>query len=114
MAWECIEAGTALKRQNELENLFCAVATDEMKVPHGKWLIGMLSPGEYIGEIAYLLAESSWHRTVVAANAGSQILRIDADALEAAPTARHHKFDRAFLARLVQHPRVAYTQFTST
>ncbi|MDA8107805.1 MAG: serine/threonine-protein kinase [Betaproteobacteria bacterium] len=102
MSWERVAAGTELMREGGPGDFFCVLIAGEMRVSKSGKLLSVLGPGECIGEMAYLSESDKRRRATVTAGADSRIGRIRIADLEQAAAACRHKFDRAFMVKLVE------------
>ncbi len=112
-AWENLPAGTSIMRDGEQGDFFCILAAGEVKVTKRKKLLNVLSPGECFGEMAYLSKSGSERSADVATMSEARIIRISTDDLDRASDACRHRFDRAFMAILVERLQLANTRLTA-
>ena len=111
--WENLPPGTTLMRDGEQGDFFCILAAGEVKVTKRKKLLNVLSPGECFGEMAYLSKTSSERSADVATMSEARIIRIKTQDLDHASDACRHRFDRAFMAILVERLQLANTRLTA-
>ena len=112
-AWENLPPGTQLMRDGEQGDFFCILAAGEVKVTKRKKLLNVLSPGECFGEMAYLSKSGSERSADVATMSEARIIRIRTEDLDHASDACRHRFDRAFMAILVERLQLANTRLTA-
>ena len=112
-AWENLPPGTTLIRDGEQGDFFCILAAGEVKVTKRKKLLNVLSPGECFGEMAYLSKSGSERSADVATMSEARIIRIRTEDLDHASDACRHRFDRAFMAILVERLQLANTRLTA-
>jgi serine/threonine protein kinase len=112
--WDDVQAGTVIMRDGDKGDFFCILASGEVKVTKRKKLLNVLSPGECFGEMAYLSKSGNERSADVCTMSDARIIRIDTQDLEqrASDTCRH-RFDRAFMAILVERLNLANTRLTS-
>jgi CRP-like cAMP-binding protein len=112
-SWERVSAGAALLREGDPGEFFCVLVEGEVRVTKNKKLLSVLSPGECFGEMAYLASGERTRGASVTAAAESRILRMPVAELEEASISCRSKFDRAFVAILVERLNLANTRLTS-
>jgi CRP-like cAMP-binding protein len=105
--WQDLPAGDVLIRDGEKGDFFCILAAGEVKVTKRKKLLNVLSAGECFGEMAYLSQSTDQRTADVAAMSDARIIRIRTQDLESASDACRHRFDRAFMAILVERLSMA-------
>ena len=111
--WEQVPSGTVLLREGEAGDFFCVLIDGEMRVSKNKKLLTVLGPGEPFGEMTYLSAAEPQRSATVAAAAASRVLRMRVADLEQASVSCRSKFDRAFIAILLERLNLANTRLTS-
>ena len=111
--WEKVAAGAILMREGEAGDHFCLLVSGEVKVTKNKKLLNVLGAGECFGEMAYLAESGKVRGASVAANGESRIVRINVAELMNASEACRLKFERAFIAILVERLNLANTRLTS-
>ncbi len=112
-AWEKVPAGTTLMREGEVGDHFCVLISGEVKVTKNRKLLNVLGAGECFGEMAYLSETSNMRGASIGANSESRLVRINVAELMAASETCRLKFDRAFIAILVERLNLANTRLTS-
>lgn len=112
-SWENLPAGTTLMRDGEQGDFFCILASGEVKVTKRKKLLNVLNAGECFGEMAYLSRSGSERSADVATMSDSRVIRIRTEDLDRASDACRHRFDRAFMAILVERLQLANTRLTA-
>ncbi len=111
--WEKVPAGTTLMREGESGDHFCLLVSGEVKVTKNKKLLNVLGAGECFGEMAYLSEAGGERGASVSANGESRIVRIGVPDLTNASETCRLKFERAFIAILVERLNLANTRLTS-
>jgi serine/threonine protein kinase len=102
-SWEYCKPGKVLMREGETGEFFCLLASGEVKVIKQGKLLNILSAGECFGEMAYISRANGSVRTAdVATMSESRVITIRNDDLDRASDVCRHKFDRAFMAILVE------------
>ena len=91
--------------------LLCPVGV--LRVQGCEKLLNVLGPGECFGEMAYLSDSGNERGASVSANRESRIVRVKVDDLMNASQGCRLKFDRAFIAILVERLNLANTRLTS-
>ena len=94
-------------------DFFCILASGEVKVTKRKKLLNVLTPGECFGEMAYLSRQGNERTADVGSLSDSRIIRIRSTDLDHASDACRHRFDRAFMAILVERLTLANIRLTS-
>ncbi len=112
-SWENLPAGTVIMRDGDGGNFFCILTSGEVKVTKRKKLLNLLTPGECFGEMAYLSKSGHERSADVATMGDSQIIRIKIEDLGKASEACRHRFDRAFMAILVERLTLANLRLTA-
>ena len=92
-------------------DFFCLLASGEVKViKHGK-LLNILSTGECFGEMAYISrATGSVRSADVVTMSESRVITIHNADLDRASDVCRHKFDRAFMAIVVDRLSLSNTR----
>ena len=111
--WEDLPAGAVILRDGDQGDFFCILASGEVKVTKKKKLLNVLTPGECFGEMAYLSKSGRDRIADVATMNNSRIIRIRTEDLDHASDACRHRFDRAFMAILVERLTLANTRLTA-
>jgi len=102
-SWEYCKPGKVLMREGETGEFFCLLASGEVKVIKQGKLLNILSAGECFGEMAYISrANGSVRSADVVTMSESRVITIRNDDLDRASDVCRHKFDRAFMAILVE------------
>ena len=101
-SWEYCKPGKTLMYEGQKGDFFCLLASGEVKVSkHGK-LLNILNAGECFGEMAYISrANGSARSADVVTVSDSRVITIRNDELARSSDICRHKFDRAFMAILV-------------
>lgn len=110
--WEKAAAGATLMQEGDIGEFFCLLASGGVKVTKNRKLLSVLGPGECFGEMAYLSETSNMRGASVIAARDSRVIRIEAADLLRASDACRLKFDRAFIAILVDRLNLANTRLT--
>ena len=111
--WVHLPEDTVIMKDGDKGDFFCILASGEVKVTKRKKLLNVLTPGECFGEMAYL-ARTGHERTAdVSTMSDSQVIKIKTQDLERASDACRHRFDRAFMAILVERLTLANTRLTA-
>jgi eukaryotic-like serine/threonine-protein kinase len=108
--WRNVPAGTVIMRDGERGDSFCILAGGEVKVTKRKKLLNVLAPGECFGEMAYLSKSGNERIADVSTMSDARIISIRTEDLERASDACRHRFDRAFMAILVERLTLANTR----
>jgi serine/threonine protein kinase len=111
--WIDLPAGTVIMEDGTQGNFFCILASGELKVTKRKKLLNVLTPGECFGEMAYLSSTGRERSADVWSISDSRIVRIHAADLDHASDACRHRFDRAFMAILVERLTLANSRLTA-
>ena len=111
--WENLSAGSAILQDGDQGDFFCILASGEVKVTKKKKLLNVLTSGECFGEMAYLSRSGKERIADVSAMRTSRIIKIRAEDLDRASDACRHRFDRAFMAILVERLTLANTRLTA-
>jgi len=111
--WDDLAAGTRIIVDGDKGEFFCVLASGEVKVTKRKKLLNVLSPGECFGEMAYLSRSGNERTADVVALSDSRVIRIRTEDLDHASDACRHRFDRAFMAILVDRLSLANIRLTT-
>ncbi|MGB7542208.1 MAG: serine/threonine-protein kinase, partial [Burkholderiales bacterium] len=111
--WENLSAGSVIMSDGGQGDFFCILASGELKVTKKKKLLNVLTPGECFGEMAYLSKNGNERTADVSAMSNSRIIRIRTEDLDRASDPCRHRFDRAFMAILVERLTLANTRLTA-
>ena len=111
--WQNLPAGTTIMQDGDHGDFFCILALGEVKVIKRKKLLNVLTAGECFGEMAYLSRTSNERTADVATMSDSRIIKILAEDLDHASDACRHRFDRAFMAILVERLTLANIRLTA-
>jgi serine/threonine protein kinase len=106
-SWRTAKSGELLMKEGESGNYFCILAEGQVKVTKKSKLLNVLHAGESFGEMAYLHKEHHVRGADVTVMADAKIISVPTDKLEEASDACRHKFDRAFMALLVERLTMA-------
>jgi CRP-like cAMP-binding protein len=107
-SWRVAHAGEVLMREGEPGDHFCILAQGQVKVTKRGKLLNVLDRGECFGEMAYLQKGGERRRVAdVTVMTEAKIITVPTDRLEAASEGCRHKFDRAFMAMLVERLMMA-------
>jgi serine/threonine protein kinase len=106
-SWKSARAGEVLMREGEAGTYFCILADGQVKVTKRNKLLNVLHKGEAFGEMAYLHKEHNMRGADVTVMADAKIISVPTEKLEEASDACRHKFDRAFMALLVERLTMA-------
>ena len=112
-SWENLATNATIMQDGDQGDFFCILASGEVKVTKRKKLLNILSPGECFGEMAYLSKSGNERTADVTTMSESRIIRIRTADLDAASDACRHRFDRAFMAILVERLTLANTRLTA-
>jgi eukaryotic-like serine/threonine-protein kinase len=109
--WEYCKPGKVLMREGETGDFFCLLASGEVKVIKQGKLLNILNAGECFGEMAYISRGNGSVRSAdVATLSDSRVITIRNDDLDRASDICRHKFDRAFMAILVDRLSLSNTR----
>jgi CRP-like cAMP-binding protein len=111
--WVDLPAGTAIMEDGTRGSFFCILAAGELKVTKRKKLLSVLTPGECFGEMAYLSSGGKERTADVWSMSDARIVRIRAEDLDHASDSCRHRFDRAFMAILVERLTLAKSRLTA-
>ena len=106
-AWNHARNGEVLMKEGERGDYFCLIADGQLKVTKRNKLLNVLRTGECVGEMAYLQKGAHVRGADVTAMSDCKIVTVPNDKLEQASDACRHKFDRAFMAILVERLSMA-------
>ncbi len=107
-AWRGARPGEMLMKEGEPGDHFCILADGQVKVTKKGKLLNVLHKGECFGEMAYLQKAGDQHRVAdVTVMTEAKIISVPTAKLDAASEACRHKFDRAFMAMLVERLMMA-------
>jgi len=110
-SWEYCKPGKALMFEGETGDFFCLLASGEVKVIKQGKLLNILNAGECFGEMAYISRASGSMRTAdVVTLSNARVITIRNDDLDQASDICRHKFDRAFMAILVERLSLSNTR----
>ena len=110
-SWEYCKPGKALMFDGQTGDFFCLLASGEVKVIKQGKLLNILNAGECFGEMAYISRETGSVRSAdVVALSESRVITIHNEDLDRASDICRHKFDRAFMAILVDRLSLANTR----
>ena len=110
-SWEYCKPGKALMFEGETGDFFCLLASGEVKVIKQGKLLNILNAGECFGEMAYISrANGSVRSADVVALSESRVITIRNEDLDRASDTCRHKFDRAFMAILVERLSLSNTR----
>jgi len=109
--WEYCKPGKPLMFDGETGDFFCLLASGEVKVIKQGKLLNILNAGECFGEMAYVSREKGSVRSAdVVALSESRVITIHNEDLDLASDVCRHKFDRAFMAILVERLSLSNTR----
>jgi serine/threonine protein kinase len=109
--WEYCKPGKALMFEGQKGDFFCLLVSGEVKVIKQGKLLNILSAGECFGEMAYIArANGSVRSADVVTLSASRVITIRNDDLDHASDVCRHKFDRAFMAILVERLSLSNTR----
>ena len=112
--WDTVPAGKIIMQDGEKGEFFCILASGEVKVTKRRKLLNVLTPGECFGEMAYLSKSGNQRSADVSTISDARLIRINTEDLESrASDACRHRFDRAFMAILVERLNLANTRLTA-
>ena len=95
--WDDAAAGTVVMKDGEAGDYFCFLAEGELRVNKKGHLLGVLTPGDCLGEMAVINRNSSVRGADVVAQTQSRLVTIRADALRHASDACRMHFYQSFL-----------------
>jgi serine/threonine protein kinase len=109
--WEYCNPGKALMFEGQTGDFFCLLASGEVKVIKQGKLLNILNAGECFGEMAYISGVTGRLRSAdVVALSESRVITIRNEDLDRASDICRHKFDRAFMAILVDRLSLSNTR----
>jgi serine/threonine protein kinase len=111
--WRNLQAGTVIMRDGDQGDSFCILASGEVKVTKKKKLLNVLTPGECFGEMAYLSKAGKLRVADVSTVSDARIITIRTEDLDRASEACRHRFDRAFMAIVVERLTLANTRLSA-
>jgi CRP-like cAMP-binding protein len=100
--WRHADAGQTLMKEGEAGEDFCILADGEIKVTKRGKLLGVVQPGEPFGEMAYLSRKDRKRGASVNVTAEATVISVSTPKLAQVSDGCRHKFDRAFMAILVE------------
>jgi serine/threonine protein kinase len=118
--WEVLKFGTwqsfppdlAVMREGEACDFFCVIVSGEVQVSRlGKPIVN-LQAGECVGEMAYLGRKNKHRSADVTAVGEVQVVNIHTQDLDLASETCRNRFDKAFLAILVERLALSNARFT--
>jgi serine/threonine protein kinase len=110
-SWENCKPGKVLMYEGETGTFFCLLAAGEVKVIKQGKLLNILNAGESFGEMAYISRANGSVRTAdVVTLSDARVITIRNDDLDRASDICRHKFDRAFMAILVERLSLSNTR----
>jgi serine/threonine protein kinase len=110
-SWEYCKPGKALMFDGQTGDFFCLLASGEVKVIKRGKLLNILNAGECFGEMAYISRETGSVRSAdIVALSEARVITIHNEDLDRASDICRHKFDRAFMAILVDRLSLANTR----
>jgi len=110
-SWEYCKPGKVLMREGETGEFFCLLVAGEVKVIKQGKLLNILNAGECFGEMAYVSrAKGSVRSADVVTLSDARLITIRSEDLDRASDICRHKFDRAFLAILVERLSLSNTR----
>ena len=96
-SWDDAAAGTVVMKDGEPGDYFCFLAEGELRVTKRGRMLGILTPGDCLGEMAVINRSSSIRGADVVAQTRSRLVTIRADALRHASEACRMHFYQSFL-----------------
>ena len=110
-SWEYCKPGKPLMFDGETGDFFCLLASGEVKVMKQGKLLNILNAGECFGEMAYISrANGSVRSADVVTLSDARVITIRNEDLDRASDICRHKFDRAFMAILVERLSLSNTR----
>jgi eukaryotic-like serine/threonine-protein kinase len=106
-AWRHAPEGEVLMKEGEPGDHFCILAQGQVKVTRKGKLLNVLRAGEPFGEMAYLSRSQPVRGADVAVMEEANIISVPHRSLGQASEGCRHKFDRAFMAILVERLSMA-------
>jgi hypothetical protein len=111
-SWQSFPPGITIMREGEAGDFFCVIVSGEVRVSrHGK-LIASLEAGECVGEMAYLSKKHKQRGANVEAVGEVQVINIRTADLELASESCRYRFEKAFLAILVERLALSNARYT--
>jgi serine/threonine protein kinase len=109
--WEYCKPGKPLMFEGQTGDFFCLLASGEVKVIKQGKLLNILNAGECFGEMAYISrADGSVRSADVVTLSDARVITIRNEDLDRASDICRHKFDRAFMAILVERLSLSNTR----
>jgi hypothetical protein len=105
--WRHARSGEVIMKEGERGDYFCLIADGQVKVTKRNKLLNVLRTGECFGEMAYLQKGEQVRGADVTVMSDCKIVSVPTDKLQQASDACRHKFDRAFMAILVERLSMA-------
>jgi serine/threonine protein kinase len=112
-SWQDVEPGRRIIHEGDAGDFFCILATGEVKVTKRNKLLNILNAGECFGEMAYLSRQTNERSADVVALAPARVITIRCDDLAHASDPCQHRFDRAFMAILVDRLTLANNRLSA-
>jgi serine/threonine protein kinase len=110
-SWEYCKPGKPLMFEGQTGDFFCLLASGEVKVMKQGKLLNILSTGECFGEMAYISRDTGSARSAdVVTLSDARVITIRNEDLDRASDICRHKFDRAFMAILVERLSLSNTR----
>ena len=106
-SWRSAKAGEIIMKEGEQGDHFCILADGQVKVTKRGKLLNVLRTGECFGEMAYLHKTARVRGADVTVMSDCKIISVPTAKLDEASDACKHKFDRAFMALLVERLTMA-------
>ncbi|HUN69097.1 MAG TPA: serine/threonine-protein kinase [Burkholderiales bacterium] len=106
-SWRHARTGEVIMKEGEQGDYFCLLADGQVKVTKRNKLLNVLRAGECFGEMAYLQKGAQVRGADVTVMSDCKIISVPTGRLESASDACRHKFDRAFMAILVERLSMA-------
>jgi len=101
-SWSHADAGQSVMQEGEPGENFCILAAGQVKVTKRARLLNVLNAGECFGEMAYLSRKDHRRGADVTVTAEADIIALPTAKLAQVSEGCRHKFDRAFMAILVE------------
>jgi len=110
-SWDYCKPGKSLMFEGETGDFFCLLASGEVKVIKQGKLLNILNAGECFGEMAYISrANGSVRSADVVTLSDARVITMRNGDLDRASDMCRHKFDRAFMAILVERLSLSNTR----
>jgi len=106
-SWRRAPKGETLMKEGQPGDYFCILAQGEVKVTRKGTLLNVLRAGESFGEMAYLSSKDPVRVADVTVSADADIISVPSGRLAQASDGCRGKFDRAFMALLVERLAMA-------